>query len=186
MNREAGKWYYRYNSISLRSLAKLECQAMLLRSNLEPMCLLNMSNVWHDRCKVACKEREYRQLWQSIHRGWEWIRNDLRTRLRNKWLLIYVHVHTNTHTRSQSSSHSAPSSSSSSTACITEGKSVSKAAGSIDRNYEAFHTCKESAAYVRAIRNEAEELKESLRASCTLRKALRKLTSINWILCYER
>ena len=52
--------------------------------------------------------------------------------------------------------------------------------------YQAYHTCEESAAYVAAIRSEALELKESIRASGTLIKALRKLTSLNWVLCYER
>lgn len=153
-------------------------------SEMEPGTLLIASNIYHDRCKVACKEREYRQQWQSIHRGWEWIRNDLRARLRNKWLHVYVP--SSTHTQSSTGPASSSSSSSSSSTCTSEKVSVMKAARGTDRNYEAYHTCKESAAYVRAIRNEADELKESLRASSTLRKALRKLTSINWVLCYER
>ena len=42
------------------------------------------------RCKIACLERKNRQHWQSIHRGWEWIRKDLRSRLRTRWIQIYV------------------------------------------------------------------------------------------------
>jgi hypothetical protein len=143
------------------------------------------SLILSSRCKMACLEREYRQLWQSIHRGWEWIRNDLRSRLRQKWLHVYVN--------DGSGGDSEP-------VCMSEHDSTHlppvsgeqrererrTSTHEADRSYRAYHTCEESAEYVRAIRSEAEALRGSLKASETLRKALRKLTSLDWVLCYER
>ena len=67
---------------------------------------------------------------------------------------------------------------------VTSSSSSSSAKN--NPNYQAYHTCEKSAAYVTAIRSEAIELKESIRASGTLIKALRKLTTLNWVMCYER
>jgi hypothetical protein len=134
---------------------------------------------------MACLEREYRQLWQSIHRGWEWIRNDLRSRLRQKWLHVYVNDGGGGDSepvcaREHDSTHLPPAS----------GEQWERerriSTHEADQSYRAYHTCDESAEYVRAIRSEAEALRESLKASETLRKALRKLTSLDWVLCYER
>jgi hypothetical protein len=136
---------------------------------------------------MACLEREYRQLWQSIHRGWEWIRNDLRSRLRQKWLRVYVNHgcgrdSESVWSRKQDSTHIPP----------TSGEQRERererriTTHEADLSYRAYHTCEESAEYVRAIRSEAEALRGSLKASETLRKALRKLTSLDWVLCYER
>lgn len=143
---------------------------------------------------MACLEREYRQLWQSIHRGWEWIRNDLRSRLRQKWLHVYVNDGTDGEsesvcTKEQDSNHVAIIKSSYSIPPVS-GEQREKerriSTHEADQSYRAYHTCEESAEYVRAIRSEAEALRESLKASETLRKALRKLTSLDWVLCYER
>ena len=131
------------------------------------------------RCKMACLEREYRQLWQSIHRGWEWIRNDLRARLRQKWQHVYV--------TDDSNNKSGHIEDSEGVLTFIQGQRARRvSAQDTDISYRAYHTCDESAEYVRAICSEAEALRENLKASETLRKALRKLTSLNWVLCYER
>lgn len=77
-------------------------------------------------------------------------------------------------------------SSSSNTPEKTSEKASSSSSAKNNPNYQAYHTCEKSAAYVTAIRSEAIELKESIRASGTLIKALRKLTTLNWVMCYER
>lgn len=131
------------------------------------------------RCKIACLERKSRQLWQSIHRGWEWIRNDLRCRIRQKWLLVYVTCDEE-HVLATGRS-SKPSASSAATSKRPRISGICES-----NTYKACHTSEESEAHVRAICNEAEEVKENLKASETLRRALRKLTTLNWVLCYER
>lgn len=138
------------------------------------------------RCKIACLERKSRQLWQSIHRGWEWIRNDLRCRIRQKWLLVYV-TGDEEHVLATGKSNK-PSASSAATLSNQHTQSKRpRISGICESNtYKACHTSEESEAHVRAIRNEAEEVKENLKASETLRRALRKLTTLNWVLCYER
>mmetsp|Transcript_34681 Transcript_34681/g.33025 ORF Transcript_34681/g.33025 Transcript_34681/m.33025 type:complete len:842 (-) Transcript_34681:42-2567(-) len=132
---------------------------------------------WFFRCKVACLERRYRSLWQSMHRGWEWIRNDVRTRLRDRWLRIYL--------KEETTVSYEPVNQSKNTISNMDTMKVATPLNTAHPNYQAYHTCELSKAYVTAIRNEAEELKESMRASGTLRKALRKLATLNWVLCYE-
>ena len=154
--------------------------------------LLHVPFINSCRCKMACLEREYRQLWQSIHRGWEWIRNDLRSRLRQKWLHVYVNDGTDGESvcpEKQDGEHISFMKSSHGVLPVSEGQREREGRTSshvADKSYRAYHTCEESAEYVRAIRSEAEALRESLKASETLRKAIRKLTSLNWVLCYER
>ena len=125
-------------------------------------------------------------MWQSIHRGWEWIRNDLRCRIRQKWLQVYVNSD-DEHDVSGCRSYK-PSALSSIAQCQSKRVRIGEASESntSTQTYKACQTSEESEAHVRAIRNEAEEVKENLRSSETLRRALRKLTTLNWVLCYER
>ena len=155
------------------------------------------------RCKMACLERKNRLHWQSIHRGWEWIRKDLRSRLRAEWERIYVNDtsfskhHKMVSNTSNLKEKSFAKNEIENETCselivindVTNDKSKKKKLTNIEKshpNYQAYHTCKESAAYVTAIRSEALELKQSIKQSETLRKTLRKLTNLNWVLCYER
>ena len=135
------------------------------------------------RCKIACLERKSRQMWQSIHRGWEWIRNDLRCRIRQKWLQVYVN---DDDEYLLATSKSYKPSASSSTASRNQDYQSKRIRISDSNIYKACRKSDESESHVHAIRNEAEEIKENLKASETLRKALRKLTTLNWVLCYER
>ena len=160
------------------------------------------------RCKIACLERKNRQQWQSLHRGWEWIRKDLRSRLRKRWSNIYFR---DINTRNVI----VPRTINSKVADIADERTGNRrnselriiglqnesveneheheckrkkhsSVGKSHPNYQAYHTCAESAAYVTAIRSEAIELKKSIKESETLRKAFRKLSNLNWVLCYER
>ena len=117
-------------------------------------------------------------MWQSIHRGWEWIRNDLRCRIRQKWLQVYVNSD-DEHDVSGCKPYK-PSDPSSIAQRQSKLLRIEEASES-----NAYNACQTSA-HVRAIRNEAEEVKENLKSSETLRRALRKLTTLNWVLCYER
>ena len=152
---------------------------------------------------MACLERKNRLHWQSIHRGWEWIRKDLRSRLRAEWERIYVNDtsfskhHKMVSNTSNLKEKSFANNEIENETCselivindVTNDKSKKKKLTNIEKshpNYQAYHTCEESAAYVTAIRSEALELKQSIKQSETLRKTLRKLTNLNWVLCYER
>ena len=121
---------------------------------------------WYFQCKMVCLEAEQQQKWDcSLHKGWVWIRDDLRTKLREKWVEVmeqnasYGDLVGSVITLDASSSSSSSSSSS--------------------------HTPLVSASSSGDIQSEARLLQQKNEACFTLRKALAKLGRLNWVLTYE-